>query len=384
MTENQPVRQKKKIALVANSAWSVYNFRLDVIRHLIPRFEVLVIAPSDEFAAELKKEGCNFFHIQFNNRSENPFRDYLLFRSLKKIYREQKPDFIFHYVIKPNIYGSLAAAACRIESVAVVTGLGYAFARQNWLNKTVSYLYKRALKKTKEVWFLNKEDAEIFIQRKLVDTGKIKILPGEGINLVHFAPAPFRAVARTKAFQFLMSTRLLKSKGVRIYVDAARILRRKNRDIRFELIGFFEEHHPDSITVGDIRYWQRKGFIHYSGFAKDVRPFLRQADCLVFPSSYAEGIPRCLMEAASMEVPIITSQNRGCKEVVEHGVNGYLCAVNDAEDLARKMEDMMNLTAAQRTDMGKRGREKVIEKFDVQKILTEYDETLRHMETPSS
>ena len=155
MSENQPVLQKKKIALVANSAWSVYNFRLDLIRHLIPRFDVLVIAPADEFAAELKKEGCSFLNIRFNNRSENPLQDYSLYRSLKRIYREQKPDFIFHYVIKPNIYGSLAAAACGIESIAVITGLGYAFARQNWLNKTVSYLYKRALKRTKEVWFLN-------------------------------------------------------------------------------------------------------------------------------------------------------------------------------------------------------------------------------------
>ncbi|MDP4131394.1 MAG: glycosyltransferase family 4 protein [Bacteroidota bacterium] len=378
MTENEPVRQKKKIALVANSAWSVYNFRLDLIRHLIPHYHVLVIAPSDEFTIELTREGCGFLDIEFNNRSENPFQDYALYRSLKRIYREQKPDFIFHYVIKPNIYGSLAAAACGIESVAVVTGLGYAFARQNWLNKTVSYLYKRALKRTKEVWFLNKEDAEIFIQRKLVDGLKVKILPGEGINPEHFAPA-FRPVARTKAFQFLMSTRLLKSKGVRIYVDAARILLKRNRDIRFELIGFFEEHHPDSITEADIRYWQRKGVIHYSGFAKDVRPFLRQADCLVFPSFYSEGVPRCLMEAAAMEIPIITSLNRGCKEVVESGVNGYLCAVNDAEDLARKMEAMILLSATERAAMGKKGRELVVAKFDVQKILVEYDRALAHI-----
>jgi glycosyltransferase involved in cell wall biosynthesis len=376
MIENQPVRQKKKIALVANSAWSVYNFRLDLIRHLIPRFEVLVIAPSDEFTEELQREGCGFLNVQFNNRSENPFLDYKLYKSLKKIYREQKPDFIFHYVIKPNIYGSLAAAACGIESIAVVTGLGYAFARQNWLNKTVSYLYKKALKRTREVWFLNKEDAEIFIQRKLVDARKVKILPGEGINPAHFAPLQFRPVARTKAFQFLMSTRLLKSKGVRIYVEAASLLKKKNRDIRFELIGFFEEHHPDSVSEHDIRHWQKKGYIHYGGFAKDVRPFLRQADCCVFPSFYPEGIPRCLMEAASMEIPIITSLNRGCKEVVEDGLNGYLCAVNDAEDLARKMEDMMRLSPSQRTIMGKKGRELVIEKFDVQKILLEYDRAL--------
>jgi glycosyltransferase involved in cell wall biosynthesis len=345
----------------------------------MPRFDVLVIAPEDEFAAELKKEGCRFLNIQFSNRSKNPVKDFSLYRSFKKIYREQKPDFIFHYVIKPNIYGSMAAAVCGIQSVAVITGLGYTFARQNWLNKTVSYLYKRALKRTHEVWFLNGEDADIFIQRKLVDARKVKILPGEGINPEYFAPLQFRPVARTKAFQFLMSTRLLKSKGVRIYVDAARILRKKNRDIRFELIGLFEEHHPDSITAQDIRYWQRKGYINYSGFAKDVRPFLRQADCLVFPSFYPEGIPRCLMEAASMEIPIITSLNRGCKEVVEEGVNGLLCAMNDADDLARKMENMIALSPARRSDMGKKGRELVIGKFDVQKILLEYDRALNHV-----
>jgi glycosyltransferase involved in cell wall biosynthesis len=377
MLENQPVPGKKLIALVANSAWSVYNFRMDLIRHLIPRFDVLVIAPGDEFAAELKKEGCRFLDIHFNNRSENPLQDFSLYRALKKIYREQKPDFIFHYVIKPNIYGSLAAAACGIESIAVITGLGYAFARRNWLNKIVSFLYKRALKNTRETWFLNQEDADVFVRHKLVAAGKVKILPGEGINPDYFAPRQFRPVARTKAFQFLMSTRLLKSKGVRIYVDAARILKKKNRDIRFELIGFFEEHHPDSITVQDIRYWERKGFIHYSGFARDVRPFLQQADCLVFPSFYPEGIPRCLMEAAAMEIPIITSRNRGCKEVVADDVNGFLCAMNDADDLARKMEKMIALAPARRSQMGKKGRELVMEKFDVQKILLEYDRALK-------
>jgi glycosyltransferase involved in cell wall biosynthesis len=376
MTEKQTVPQKKKIALVANSSWSVYNFRLDLVRHLISRFDVLVIAPEDEFAAELRKEGCSVLNIRFNNRSVNPILDYALYRSLKRIYRQQKPDFIFHYVIKPNIYGSLAAAACGIESVAVITGLGYAFARQNWLNKTVSYLYRKALRRTREVWFLNQEDAEIFHRRKLVDDQKVKILPGEGINPAFFAPQSFRPVARDRIFHFLMSTRLLKSKGVSIYVEAASILKKKGLDIRFELIGFFEEHHPDSITRGDIRHWQKRGFIQYSGFARDVRPFLRQADCFVFPSFYPEGIPRCLLEAASMQIPIITSLNRGCKEVVEDGLNGFLCSVNNAADLAGKMEKMVRLSAAERTRMGRNGRDRVIERFDVRKILLEYDRVL--------
>jgi len=195
-------------------------------------------------------------------------------------------------VIKPNIYGSLAAAKVGIRSVAVITGLGYTFDRNNWLNRIVSILYRKALKKATEVLFLNREDADLFIQRKLVSKEKIKVLPGEGINTSYFFPQANKPVARSKAFQFLMSTRLLRSKGVAVYVEAARILKTRHRDIRFELIGFFEKNHPDSISESEIRQWQKKGIIQYGGFARDVRPFLRQADCFVFPSFYHEGIPR--------------------------------------------------------------------------------------------
>jgi glycosyltransferase involved in cell wall biosynthesis len=384
MILNQPEKQRKKIALVANSAWSLYNFRMDLIRHLLIRFDVLIIAPSDEFTVELTKAGCSFLNIRFNNRSENPLLDYGLYQALKKIYQTVQPDFIFHYVIKPNIYGSMAAAKTGIQSVAVVTGLGYTFDRRNWLNRVVSFLYRRAFKKAQEVWFLNEEDANLFIEKKLVGAGKIKILPGEGINTAHFFPQAHRPVARTKAFQFLMGTRLLKSKGVGVYVDAARILKNKYRDIRFELIGFFEKHHPDSISESELKYWQKKGVIHYGGFAKDVRPFLRQADCFVFPSFYHEGIPRCLLEAAAMEIPIITSLITGCKEVVREGENGFLCAPNQVRDLVNRMEEMMALPAVRRTEMGKNGRALVTEKFGIERILAEYDKTLQVLEDPET
>jgi glycosyltransferase involved in cell wall biosynthesis len=379
MILNQPEQQKKKIAIVANSAWSVYNFRMDLIRHFLLRFEVLIIAPKDEFAGELVKVGCTYLDIHFNNRSENPLLDYALYKSLKRIYQAEKPDFIFHYVIKPNIYGSLAAANYGIQSVAVITGLGYTFDRHNWLNRIVSFLYRKALKKASEVWFLNQEDANLFIQRKLVAVQKIKILPGEGINTSHFFPLLNKSVARTKAFQFLMSTRLLKSKGVAVYVQAAGMLKLKYREVRFELIGFFEKNHPDSISDSELRHWQKKGIIHYGGFATDVRPFLRQADCFVFPSFYHEGIPRCLLEAAAMEIPIITSLNTGCKEVVQEGVNGFLCVPNNAVDLAARMEEMMKLTPDQRTLLGKNGRELVSAKFGIELILKEYDRTLSNV-----
>lgn len=377
MHDNLPINIRK-IAFVSNSAWSVYNFRLDVIRYLLGQgYSITVVAPDDGYSGKLVAEGCDYKAIDFSNRSENPINDYLLYQRLRKLYRTIAPDFIFHYVAKPNIYGSLAAGAEDIPSVAVVTGLGYPFAKRNWLFRVIKLLYKRALRKTCEVWFLNNEDAKVFVTEKIVGINKMKVLPGEGVNTEHFKnDNSHEAVENSRSFNFLMSTRLLKSKGVSLYADAARILKKKNYNVHFHLIGFFEDGHPDSIDKSDLDHWNREGLISYSGFADDVRPYLSDADCFVFPSFYNEGVPRCLMEAASMELPIITSLNRGCKEVVLNNSNGFICNPNDAFDLADKMEKMLNLSAEERSRMGRNGRQLVLKKFDVSKIIAEYANTL--------
>ena len=370
-----------RIGFVSNSAWSVYNFRLDVIRHLLQQgHEIIVMAADDEYSQLLRDCGCRFISINFNNRTENPFRDYFFFRQLKKIYKEYKPDILFHYVIKPNIYGSLAAASCNIPSVAVITGLGYAFAKHNFLYWIIKRLYKISLRKSKEVWFLNNNDAKVFLKAKVVNIEKIKILPGEGINTDFFSKDFNGQKTENRRFRFLMSTRLLKSKGVGIYADAARILKKKYDNIDFELIGFFEKHHPDSVSPEDLKKWEKQGLIHYGGFAKDVRPFLLNTDCFVFPSFYNEGVPRCLMEAASMELPVITSLNTGCKEVVINNTTGYFCNMNDPFDLADKMEKIISLSVEERATMGRNGRSLVTDKFNIQKVINEYEQTLQKID----
>lgn len=366
----------KTIAFVSNNAWSVYNFRLDVIRWLIRNgSKVIVLSPRDEYADKLTEEGCRYVPIHFNNKSENPLSDIAFYLRLKKLYRQLRPDFIFHYVAKPNIYGSLAAAAVDIPSVAVITGLGYPFARRNLLFNIIKTLYRFALKKAEEVWFLNNEDAAVFVSQKIVNIAKIKVLPGEGINTSHFAPVAQQPLYSDN-FEFLMSTRLLKSKGIGLYADAARILKKKNYRVKFNLIGFFEKNHPDSIHTEELQAWQDEQLVNYLGFVDDVRPHLSNAHCIVFPSYYNEGVPRCLMEAASMELPAITSRSRGCKEVVIDEVNGYLCNSKDPFDLADKMEKMIHLSVEARLTMGRKGRQLVLEKFDMAKIIQEYANTL--------
>ncbi|HSB92952.1 MAG TPA: glycosyltransferase family 4 protein, partial [Flavitalea sp.] len=301
-------RNNKLIALVSNSAWSVYNFRLDIIKSLQhDGFNVLVIAPADDYSRRLEEAGCLVHAISFNNRTLNPLSDLGFYFRLRSAYKRYKPDCIFHYVAKPNIYGSVAAASLNIPSVAIITGLGYAFDRRNLLNRLIRLLYRFSLTKSTETWFLNKEDARIFLQAKLVNVEKVKVLPGEGVNTSYFGMV--RRKSPHAKFRFLMSTRLLKSKGVALFADAARILRKRNYDFECRLIGFFETHHPDSVIAGDLQKWEDEGLLAYGGFASDVRPELAQADCMVFPSYYNEGVPRCLMEASSMGLPVITSHN---------------------------------------------------------------------------
>jgi glycosyltransferase involved in cell wall biosynthesis len=200
------------------------------------------------------------------------------------------------------------------------------------------------------------------------------VLPGEGVNTGHFSPVQF--TRKPGDFKFLMSTRLLKSKGIGLYADAARILKKKNYQVSFSLIGFYEKNHPDSVSPEDIKKWEEEGLINYLGFTDDVRPYLHQADCIVFPSFYNEGVPRCLMEAASMEIPAITSYNRGCKEVVLNNSNGYICNMNDPFDLAEKMIKMIHTSPEERSRMGKNGRQLMLKKFDICKIIEEYSNTL--------
>jgi len=202
------------------------------------------------------------------------------------------------------------------------------------------------------------------------------VLPGEGINTDYFLPGLEPGNTKDGEFNFLMSSRLLRSKGISIYADAARILKKRKYNVNFELIGFFEKNHPDSVSEDELRKWQREGLIRYQGFAKDVRIYLKKADCFVFPSFYNEGVPRSLMEAASMQLPIITSFNRGCKEVVLNDFNGYTCNLNDAFDLADKMEKMINLSVGERAKMGSNGRVLVTQKFNISKIIEEYERTL--------
>ena len=354
----------KTILILANGTMSIYRFRKELIATLVGKgWQVVVSAPNDGFLDELQSLGITFIDTPIDRRGTNPIRDYALIRHFRTIMRDIQPDVVLTYTIKPNIYGNLAANGLGIPVLSMVTGLGDAFLRNDIINRIVKILYRSAFKTTACVIFLNHEDIEIMRNSRLLNGRSYLLKGGEGVSLDAF---PLLEYPDAPVVSFLYVGRIMRTKGVRELIQAARRLQNEQSGaFEVTLIGYHEGDIKDEVEQA-----QREGVVHYAGFQKDVRPFMQQAHCLLLPS-YKEGMSVALMEAAAMGRPIITSNISGCRELVEDGVNGFLCKPKDVDSLYDCMERFLELTNEQRTEMGQASRRKVEAEFDREAVVVE-------------
>jgi glycosyltransferase involved in cell wall biosynthesis len=376
MTAENP---RLRIALVCNTAWAIHTYRRGLLRMLVSRgVEVTVLAPRDRTFPLLEEMGCRCVELPVASKGTNPRDDLRTLAALYREYRATRPHLVFHYTIKPNIYGSVAAKLAGVPSIAVTTGLGYVFIQQSRTANIAKKLYRFAFRFPREVWFLNQDDRQAFIdQNLLVHPERARLLHGEGVDLNDYAYSPLpRANPPADGFIFILIGRLLWDKGVAEYVDAARRLRVQYPYARFQLLGPVGVDNPSAITRAEVDTWQREGVIEYLGETHDVREPVSNADCVVLPS-YREGVPRTLMEASAMGRPIVATDVPGCREVVEDGVTGFLCEVKSADSLAQQLERMLLLSHAARGEMGVAGRAKVTREFDENAVVDRYKGTIR-------
>ncbi|NVO32397.1 glycosyltransferase family 4 protein [Hymenobacter lapidiphilus] len=360
-----------RVAIVINTAWNIWNFRRSLVQALqAAGHEVLAIAPPDAYSARLETElGCRFVPILMENKGTNPLKDAALTRRFYQLYKREQPDVVLHYTIKPNIYGTLAARLAGIPSVNNVSGLGTVFIVKNLVSKVALGLYKFAFQFPKRVFFQNDDDRQLFISNGLVDAAKTDLLPGSGVDITRFQPAPeFR---RNTPFVFLMIARVLYEKGVEEYFEAARLVREAVPGTRVQLLGGIDESGGVGVKRAVFEQWLAAGQVEYLGTSDNVAELLAQADCAVLPS-YREGTPKTLLEAAAMGKPIVTTNVPGCRDTVVDGRNGLLCQVRDAADLAAKMLQVLRLSDAGLEQMGRAGRELAVTKFDEQLVLDKY------------
>ncbi len=335
-------------------------------------YEVVGVAPNDKYAQCLADLGCRFIPMPMDNHGTDPGKDGVLLVNLFKLLRFERPDIFLGYTIKPNIYGSLTAHALGIPVINNIAGLGIVFGNTGVLEKLVRLLYYMALSRSAKVFFQNKDDRKLFQDWKLVSADVTDLLPGSGIDLKKFRVLPPRTLEnKNHNFRFLLIARMLWDKGVDEYVQAFKLVRERWPNIECCLLGFLDALNPSAISQSQMDDLVAQGVI-YLGTSDDVRAEIAEADCIVLPSYYREGTPRSLLEAAAMARPIITTDAVGCREVVDDGVNGYLCKVRDVGDLAEKMEMMLSLSSNERTAMGLQGRKKMEVEFDEQLVINKY------------
>lgn len=366
---------RPKIILFANTSWYLWSFRLHLMCTLRDiGYEIIACAPRDEYSEKITSAGFRVIPIIINRRSTNPLIEILLFTSYCRIIRTERPDIILTFTPKPNIFGTLAARFCGIPIVNNISGLGFIFIQGGIKASIVRLLYKSCFVFSSQVFFQNKDDMLEFINCKLVASDKAVLLPGSGVNTEKFAP---RSQSKsTDNFTFLLVGRMLWDKGIGEFVEAAIRISALHQNVKFVLLGPLDSGNPAGIPLSTLNKWTSRGEVAWLGSTDDVRDAIANADCVVLPS-YREGMPRTLLEAASMAKPIITTDEPGCRDAVVDGVTGFLCRSHDVTALTEKMELMLLLSPDRRQAMGIEGRVRVVRDFDEHIVIKKYIEVLK-------
>lgn len=372
---------KKTIVFCDNSLYMLMNFRSEIINSFVERgWKVIIIVPHEERNKEIQKRlspKIKLHTLNFNPTGLNPINDYKYYRTLRAIYKKEKPDIIFHYTIKPNIYGTLAAKANSIRSVILLAGLGYMFEGDSTIKKFGRRLYKHAMHKADKVIVLNKANRDQMLNEKYVDHSKLIHFPaGEGVSLKSY---PYEEM-NFDTTRFLMIARILYDKGYQEYVDAAKIVKAKYPDVKIELLGPLAPQSPMGVPYSVIQKDMNDGYIDYLGVTDDVTRYLKKdGTVMVVPSKYLEGLNRSLMEACAMGRPVITTDIPGCKETIDHGKNGFLVPPSNAEALAKAMIDFIELPKEKKKEMAKASYLRAVELFDIRQVVDHYWTIVNHL-----
>ena len=373
-----PVESRRPLVLIsANSFWNIANFRAGLIEQLIGRGYRVIIAAPDHDPSWAAARGAESIGIAMERSGLNPLRDILLLLNYYRLIDSCQPDAFLGFTAKPNIYGSIAARVAGMASLPNVSGLGTAFINPGPLSALVGLLYRIAFRACPIIFFQNPDDRDLFVARGIVRTAQARLLPGSGVNVEYFRPSS----EASDAICLLYVGRLLGDKGVREFVEAARLLKADRPAWRFQLLGPIDEGNRSGIGQGELDQWVADGSVDYLGEADDVRPHLAQATAVVLPS-YREGLPRSLLEAAAMARPLIATDVPGNRQLVRDGVNGLLCEARDPHALAEAMRKIGKMSASQRLAMGRAAREMVERDYDERNVIGAYLEALEQLAPP--
>lgn len=361
---------KPVVFLTSNTSWYLYNFRASTIRALREQGNrVICLSPPDDFSQRLVDElGAEHIALPLDGKSTGAAQELRSLRFIWAAMREYRPDFVFNFTVKMNIYCGLVCALQKVPFANNISGLGTAFIHDSWLFRRVRQVYGLVNRRSQKLFFQNEEDLGVFQSKGLLGNTPYTLLPGSGVDLARFRLSP---LPEDLPFTFIMIARLLGDKGVREYAEASRKLKADGVNVRCLLVGPLGVSNRTAISEDEVRQWQSEGIVEYSGATDDVRPLIEQAHVLVLPS-YREGMPRTVLEAAAMGRPAIVTDVPGCRHAIEPGVTGWLCEVRNADSLAAQMRAVAQSDDATIEQAGTLARKRMEAQFSETLVVKAY------------
>lgn len=362
----------KKVLILVNRDFVLYNFRLELVERLIKEgYEVFISLPYGERVDEMVEMGCHFYPIVIDKRGKNPFKDFGLIQQYKTLFRNIKPDIILTYTTKVNIYAGIYAGKMHIPYLMNISGLGTAVEYKNPLQKLMIVLYRKAAAKASCLFFQNEENQEFFEKHHMY-SGRQILIPGSGVNLERWYQMPYPSDEESVEFMFV--GRVIKEKGIEDYLEVAKEIRMENPKAVFHVLG------PcDGGYEGMLADYQNQGIIQYHGMVADTREYLQKAHCIIHPSYYPEGISNALLEGAACGRPLITTNRSGCRETVDIGKSGFIFETRNREQLLAFVRHFLGMSNEQRKAMGEAGRLKMENEFNRQNVIDAYMEVIEEV-----
>jgi len=363
------------ILIVANDAEGLEKFRGMLIEQLSKKRHIVsVILPrSDaeiqiEAEKKLKAMKCHIYHVALERRSMNPIKDLKLFISYRKCLNKLCPEMVVTYTIKPNIYMGVLCEILRIPYVTNITGLGSTFQKDGFVQSLTTLLYKIALVNAKVIFFENRENMEIMIEKGIAKKKNACLLNGAGVDINKFSYLEYPK--DDTEIEFLFIGRIMKEKGIDELFYAMEKLVTQGEKCRLTVLGTLEEDYLEKIKKNE-----KQGWLTYYGSQKDVRPYIKKSHCFVLPS-WHEGMANTNLENAASGRPIITSNIHGCMEAVEDGKSGFLVEKKNKNSLYYAMKRFIELPYQEKKEMGVNGRKYMVQNFDKRYVVKE---TMKHL-----
>ena len=367
------------IGFLSHLDLNLYLFRLPIMKALVEKgHTVYAICPQGDEFSKFEQHGIHAVSYSISRKSLNPFREVKAIYNITQALKPLHLDILHTFTAKPNIYGTIAGRLAKIPTIYnLVEGLGSFYVEDDLTSKTmrkvIEFLYKQVFRYANKVVFVNEDDPHYLMRKKVIDKDKVLVIKSVGVDTDEFSfnnvnPHEIENLRTSLATQnkkvVLMIARAIWHKGIKEYYDAADQL--KNENIQFILVGGTDEGNP---SCADLDFLMQ-GNVTYLGQRQDIKELIALCDVFVLPS-YREGVPRTLLEAASMCKPIVTTDTVGCREVVKTGENGFLVPIKNSTMLAEKIACLINDEKLCHT-MGIRSREIAVSEFDVNVVVEQY------------